>query len=106
MKCPYCTVEFPLTWKRYAKAPFGKHTCPSCKKQSRLRYTTKYVLCAMLPIALFAGCLTFLFLHYSGGKDYTVLLAIGIALAVGLPLDRYCDDKFKNLKQIEGSDTA
>ena len=31
MKCPQCTGNFPLTWRRYFGAPFGRMTCPLCK---------------------------------------------------------------------------
>ncbi|MDH5202964.1 MAG: hypothetical protein OEW69_06880 [Nitrospirota bacterium] len=50
------------------------------------------------PICLLAGGLTFIFLFISGGQWYTIFLALGIALTVGVPIDRYCDDKFRELK--------
>ncbi len=64
------------------------------------------MLYSLLPIGLFTLIMALLFLNLSGGKLYTVFLAMGIAFIVGLPLDRYCDNKFKNLKQIGGSDAA
>ncbi len=106
MKCPYCMTEFALTWQRYFKAPFGKHICPSCKKKSKLRHIKKYILYSLLPLSILFGCLLFLFFHLSGDLVYTVFLAIGISLAIGLPFDRYLDNKLGHLTQIKDSDNA
>jgi hypothetical protein len=106
MKCPYCNSEFPLTWRLYFNAPFGKHTCPSCKKQSKLRHKKKYILYSLIPVAILSGSLTFLFLHNSEGKIYAVFFAIFIAMAFVIPLDRYCDIKLGSLEKIEDNEVA
>ena len=99
-------TEFPLTWKRYLKAPFGKHICPSCKKKSKLRHTKKYILYSLLLLSMLFGCLVFLFFQLSYNRGYTVILTICISLAIGLPVDRYLDNKLGHLTQIKDSDNT
>lgn len=106
MKCPYCNSEFSLTWSLYLKTTFGKHTCPSCKKLSKLRHKKKYIQYSLIPAAMLSGSLTFLFLHNSEGKIFAVFLAIIIAMAFVIPLDRYCDIKLGSLEKIEDNEVA
>ncbi len=42
--CPRCNSEFELTWRKYLKAPFGRHTCGSCGGRFKLKHTLKYYL--------------------------------------------------------------
>lgn len=111
MKCPSCSFEFPLTWERYLRAPFGKHTCPSCKKKAKLLYTRKYILCSLVPLGAFSFGLTLFFFYLFGGQSYTGLLIAGglaciVAFVVWLPVDRYCDENMRSLRQIDSNDTA
>jgi uncharacterized membrane protein len=99
MKCPHCSEEFVITWKRYFKAPFGKHTCPSCRKKSKLIYTKKYIFYSLLPTALLAAILSILFNDLSRVNGYYHLFAIGIILIIAFPWDKYADNHFGKLKK-------
>jgi hypothetical protein len=52
MTCPYCHHGFPLTWARYFKSPMGKHTCPACNKQSRLKFFRGVTFFILLLVCL------------------------------------------------------
>ncbi|MCK5883288.1 MAG: hypothetical protein KAG61_06335 [Bacteriovoracaceae bacterium] len=96
MKCPYCEHEFKLTWKRYLKAPFGKHTCPNCNKKSKLNYTSKYF--AAIVVFFLPFLIAIIFLHSSLVLTSVVKI---IFLLLVFPMDRWAESKFKKLVPIE-----
>ncbi len=53
MTCPHCSHSFPLTWRRYAKSPLGKHTCPACGRASRFKLTASYLASVLVAWVVF-----------------------------------------------------
>lgn len=100
MKCPNCNNEFPLTWKRYLSGPTGTHTCPTCRRKSRLSFTRKYVLCSVVPTGLIAVGFAVFFWFMTKGHWTSFFYAVGASL-VALPLDKYCDEAFRPLEPID-----
>ena len=114
MICPYCAHTFPLTWHRYWKALFGKHTCPSCGRKSRLSaglgYWLWYVpLVTLLPVA---GVLVGAFLYAFSSPGHTEeqilsyfeswlwVAALIVPSALILPIDRMIDERVRKLRPI------
>lgn len=106
MKCPHCKTEFPLTWTRYAKAPTGKHICPSCHGTAKLRITPSYFLCLLFPLGIVTCGLTVALLIISGGQWDTVLYLAGMMLAVGFPLDKWYTEHFRKLEPTAAKQEA
>jgi len=65
MICPNCDEEIELTWRRYAKAPFGKHKCPSCSSRFKLKRPWYYWLIpvSVWPLTFLVGVKIILFMH-------------------------------------------
>jgi hypothetical protein len=105
MTCPYCQYTFPLTWPRYFKATFGRHTCPACAKVSRQQFKFSHflILLAIGLICTVPGVILIVLLT-SNFDFWAVLGAIPMILVV-FPLDRLMDAKFKQLKKIEGQES-
>ena len=93
MKCPYCSHEFPLTWPRYVRAPFGRHVCPCCQKKSKLKFTRRYIA-SLLQLFVFQILLTTVLLAiYLAIYGATVIVFAGavIAVVIWMPIDKYTD---------------
>ena len=50
MNCPNCNEKVELTAKRYFGSLFGKHICPSCSANFKLKRTKTYFLWIVLSI--------------------------------------------------------
>ena len=50
MNCPNCNEKVELTAKRYFGSLFGKHICPSCSANFKLKRTKTYFLWIILSI--------------------------------------------------------
>jgi hypothetical protein len=100
MTCPHCNHEFPLTWGRYLASPLGRHTCPACKKPSRLKVSILSVS-LLIPAVFIGGIpLEFLFRKWFGGQSWIAGFILG-AFIVAIPADKWIDAKFKRLKKID-----
>ncbi|MGB5959511.1 MAG: hypothetical protein WBG73_02535 [Coleofasciculaceae cyanobacterium] len=97
--CPHCQHSFPLTWRRYWSAPLGNYCCPQCKRLSHLKANSVWILpLQIMGIILVLGIPSF-FLIYIFHDLFTgvVFLLIGI-LGITIPLDKWIDGHFKQLK--------
>lgn len=92
MKCPYCTHEFPLTWARYFRAVFGRHSCPSCNKVSKLAMTRQYVATLVVNVVPLQLVVTVGLLYLYKGWWGAIAIGAAIGLAYGILLDRYVDE--------------
>ena len=91
MKCPYCSSEFELTWKRYFSAFTGKHKCPNCNQIGKLKY--KSILKRFLY--LFVLVLVVVVLHFFVDRvlelSYGPVIGFLLSLAFLFPLDKLHD---------------
>ncbi len=101
MKCPYCSHEFPMTWTRYLRSGLGRHLCPSCGKKSKFGPSRQYRNRVLIPIVLLSSTLTLVLLFLLSGSWVAMLLSISISLVVCLSLDRYLEDKLRELRSLE-----
>ncbi|SRR5258706_8874947 len=105
MTCPHCNHSFPLTWRRYAKSPLGKHTCPACGRVSRFRWTVSYVTFVLIAWIVFlavAFVVTLLIFPKTwqrmvGIPYYVSLYFVGCIVII--PLDRFFDERFRKLER-------
>src|SRR5688572_19043673 len=105
MTCPYCNHSFPLTWRRYAKSPLGKHTCPACSRKSKFTLTSFYLTFLMVSWIVFfvlAVVVTLLVFPMTWqqlvGIPYFVVLYL-VGCIVIIPLDRIFDEWFRKLEK-------
>lgn len=98
MKCPNCNNTFPLTWSRYFKSPFGKHICPSCHKESVLKFSKMHFLFKAIIIVLLLFFLYLVLLIITSGNIYSFIPALVMSLILALPIDKFHDEKFKKLE--------
>jgi hypothetical protein len=103
MRCPQCDSDFPLTWKRYIKAPLGRISCPSCNEKLVTTHRWFY-----WPLMVLGCCILGIPLAILGAK-YGIAGAltgwfIG-AFGVGLPFDRFLESRFSvpRMRQNETS---
>ena len=100
MKCPQCKGEFPLTWKRYIKAPFGRMICPLCHTKIVIKHRWFY-----WPLMLFGCFVIGIPLALLGGWKYDLagtLIGWFIGcIAFGIPFDKFLESKFSVLKVRE-----
>ena len=93
MKCPGCSANFPLTWRRYVTAPSGKYRCPVCGASLRIQHQwwhrplLSLGCCAFgVPAALIVG-------SYFGswaGKGAWILGG----LISGIPFDKFLESRY------------
>jgi len=101
LECPYCRAKFKLTWKRYFLGPFSVHRCPECRRRSRLGFEPA-VFIRELVVVFVAGSAGGLLALWLFGPSLPLFL-LGILLpplAVGLPLDKYYDEYYRELKRM------
>ena len=107
MICPCCNNSFPLTWRRYASSPFGKHTCPSCQSVSKFKFLILYftlmifawiVYLVVIESVMTRSALRQSLLKLLGGYYYLLLFIIGLGLI--FPLDKLHDERFKKLVKL------
>jgi hypothetical protein len=105
MKCPHCNHSFPLTWRRYAKSPLGKHICPACASASRFRLSASYL--ALLGVAwlvYFALAFAVMALIFPNTSQrlfdiphFVILYFVGCIILI--PFDRFFDERFRKLEK-------
>lgn len=92
MKCSNCNHVFPLTWKRYFRAPFGRLRCPSCSAKLVGRHRWFY-----WPLVAFGACIGGFPLAYlcSSRVEHGAFMGwiVGSILS-GIPIDKYLESKF------------
>jgi hypothetical protein len=99
MTCPHCGAQFPLTWKRYVSAAFGKHTCPQCGTTSQLAWTFSYVAASLAAFVIVAlGLLVAL--HFGGRYIWAVLAVWGLAALLWVPMDKWFDENLRKLRPL------
>jgi hypothetical protein len=104
MTCPHCSQSFPLTWSRYARSPFGRHTCPRCGRRSTFRATATYLAFVavtwLIVYGIAIGFRAAIFHSYERPSLlwFAAVFLVG-SLAV-LPLDRLYDERFRKLKKL------
>lgn len=96
MKCPACSAEFRLTWRRYLTAPSGHFPCPGCQRplvgRHRWWYWPLLVLgcCACgVPCAILVG------IHFGRAAALGAWIVGG--LISGMPFDKYLENRFTAL---------
>jgi hypothetical protein len=92
-------VQFPLTWRRYASAAFGKHACPQCGTVSRLEWSLGYIAASLGAFAIVALGLL-LALSFGGNHVFAFLAVWAIGALLWLPLDKWLDEKLRSLRPI------
>jgi hypothetical protein len=120
MICPYCTHSFPLTWRRYWGAPFGRHTCPSCERKSRLStglvYWSLYMplvaispLVAVVLAALLYGSLSseqaYERINWFLGS-WWAFFPVVVAVLLFFPIDRIIDERLRKLRPTKKVENA
>src|SRR5215831_13757438 len=106
MTCPHCSQDFPLTWSRYARSLFGKHTCPHCGERSTFRATLPYIALLLLAWGMIFAVATAIrlaaFPTYAHERPSLLWFAAVIALGnlVLLPFDRFYDARFRKLRKL------
>lgn len=119
MLCPYCAEEFPLTWARYWAAPFGKHTCPNCRRASKFRMTAPYLIVTIVAwlfwygfsAAVGAAVALVVALRFSPDPATVERFApflfmgwLGATMLLGMvvitPFDRYYDEHYRTLEKL------
>ena len=101
LECPYCRSKFKLTWKRYFLGPFSVHRCPECRRRSRLSFELAIFIREVVILFVVGNVGGFLAIWLFGPS--LPLFVIGFmlpALGIGLPLDKYYDEYYRELKKI------
>jgi hypothetical protein len=98
--CPYCQQQITLTWKRYFTEPGSRKKCPRCGKSSQLNGATSIKLWTIRICGNLLGAIPLAIVGFRFGELPGILgLAIG-GLTTGLPIDKCCDEKYRQLLQI------
>lgn len=101
MKCPYCSKNVVLTWKRYWSTPLGKHGCPECRKEFRLKHSLVYYW-TIFSIAIVMGLFFPVFRNYfSLDLLPAAVVYIVSCLVILIPVDRWVDDKLRGTVKIK-----
>ena len=97
VQCPSCHHANELTWPRYARAPFGRHTCEKCGQRFKLKATVAYFL-TLLVVSGLCGVVAYVVgidvAFASGeltGDIVSMLVFVFLMVAVVLPMDRWHD---------------
>jgi hypothetical protein len=98
--CPYCQQQITLTWKRYLTEPGLKHKCPHCKRISRVDGTASFKLWTIRFCGVLLGAIPLAIIGFQFGELANVIGFVIGGLATGLPIDKYCDEKYRQLLQI------
>ena len=116
MKCPHCHEVFPLTWSRYWRAPFGKHTCPRCAKKSKLHSSLVYwllywpLLLIAPAVSVFGIGVVYALMAGPGQSDARIAAyfdgwmwvpAMLLPFVLFPPIDRFIDERFRKLRPLE-----
>jgi Zn finger protein HypA/HybF involved in hydrogenase expression len=102
MKCPCCEQSFPLTWERYIEAPSGRHLCPNCGKNARVKFSLLYSAILLVVGGICAAPGAIILHQWFGG--YWPILGVIPSILVMFPMDKMFDNRFRKLKAIEPLD--
>ena len=93
MKYPKCNQGFEWTWQIYINAPFGRLPCPLC----HTRIIAKQRWFYWPVVILFASIISIpiLIIH---NHVYGIVCWIILVFIVGLPFDKYLDNRFVELE--------
>ena len=80
----------------------GKHVCPNCAKSSRLEFRLSQFLLTAIVMAIIVVPFAFLLERKFGG--YWDVLGLVPGIIVGLPLDKWLDEKYRMLKPVKNGD--
>lgn len=94
MKCPSCNKKVELTNKRYFKSLLGKHDCPYCLSQFKLKHTKIYFLWIFLSIAMVIGG-SFFILNFVADRN-SLDIFYGVWLMSLFFIYCYIDRKIEN----------
>ncbi len=104
MTCPHCSQTFPLTWSRYARSLFGRHTCPHCGKRSTFRATATYLAFVAVAWLIVYGVAIGFRAAVFHAYERPSLLWFAAVFLVGnlavLPFDRFYDERFRKLRKL------
>jgi hypothetical protein len=93
MKCPACSADFPLTWRRYFTAPLGRFPCPSCQKPLAGKHRWWY-----WPLMVLGCCVGGALFGYLAGTRFGLVAGTGAAIVGGLIsgilFDKYLESRF------------
>jgi hypothetical protein len=93
MKCPKCNQDFEWTWQRYIKAPWGRFPCPHCHTRLIGKHRRLYWLLLILFAVIILIPINIIHNHVYGIVCWIILI-----LLVGLPFDKYLDNRFIELE--------
>jgi hypothetical protein len=93
MKCPGCSADFPLTWRRYLTAPFGKFPCPCCKAGLAGRHHWWYWPLLVLGCCIFGVPFAYVAGTHFGWQSGIAAWIVG-GLISGIPFDKYLESRF------------
>lgn len=97
MKCPKCSAEFPLTWRRYFTAPLGRFPCPVCGTALQGKHLWWYwplMLLGCLALGVPLACIIALRFGLRAG---VIGWAAG-AMISGFPVDKFLESRFTILQ--------
>lgn len=95
MKCPHCDNVIELTWKRYWRAPFGRHSCSSCGNRFRMKRSFRYYGTLIGLVCIF-GLIPAGFALWLGATGWQAFITYCIcSLLVGIPMDKKIDDTWR-----------
>lgn len=85
LRCTYCQHKFPLTWRRYVNALFGKHYCPECHQA--LCFKRKWWFGILSVLGFFLSIIPLAILFQILFHNAVVGMFVG--LFVGMDVDKY-----------------
>jgi hypothetical protein len=99
--CPYCRERMQLTWKRYFAEPGLRHQCTYCGKVSRVDGALSPKLWALRSFGTLVGGLPVAIIGSQFGRLPCLVGFILGSLATGIPIDKYLDERHRQLTGIE-----
>ncbi|HUK83822.1 MAG TPA: hypothetical protein VLZ12_14460 [Verrucomicrobiae bacterium] len=102
--CPYCNQRIRLTWPLYLTQPGLKHKCPHCWKVSKLSGSVSPRLWAARTGAVLLGGVPLGIIGHQFGFLRGLICFVVGGLLTGLPVDKYFDERFRQLIEIKGEE--
>jgi hypothetical protein len=102
--CPFCKQRIRLTWPLYLTQPGLKHTCPHCWKVSQLSGAASLRLWAARTGAVLLGGVPLGIIGFQFGFLRGLICFVVGGLLTGLPVDKYIDERFRQLSEIKGEE--
>ena len=86
--------------REYFRARRGRHNCPVCQRQFRLKYSFSYLFIFVLAMLVTAGVPAFA-VYYFTERWWLALLVYVVALPLfTIPIDRWLDDTWRKSAEI------